>query len=298
MSEHEKDYDASTGVETTGHEWDGIKELNNPLPRWWLWIFYATIAWSIVYWVLMPAWPALPGMNGTNTPGVRNHSDRALVAADIADLNSQRATNGEALLNASLDEIMGDQNLLQFAQSNGESAFGDNCATCHGAGGQGFKGYPALVDNVWIWGGTLDEIEHTIKYGIRMDHPESRFSLMPSFGRDQLLTRDQIRDVTHYVRAKAGLEAESEASQRGFEVYDINCVSCHTAELTGDRSQGALNLVDGEWLYGSDFTDVYNTIYNARNSEMPAWHERLDEATVKALAVYVHSLGGGEKAAS
>lgn len=298
MSEHEKDYDAATGVETTGHEWDGIKELNNPLPRWWLWIFYATIAWSIVYWVLMPAWPALPGLNGTNTPGIRNHSDRALVASDISELNAQRAENGEALLNASLNEIMGNQNLLQFAQANGESAFGDNCATCHGAGGQGSKGYPALVDNVWIWGGTLDDIEHTIKFGIRQEHPESRFSLMPSFGRDQLLTRDQIRDVTHYVRSKAGLEAESEASQRGFEVYDINCVSCHTAELTGDRSQGALNLVDGEWLYGSDFADVYNTIYNARNSEMPAWHERLDEATVKALAVYVHSLGGGEKAAS
>lgn len=294
MSDHMKDVDDATGIETTGHEWDGIKELTNPLPRWWLWIFYASIAWAVVYWVFMPAWPALPGM-GSNTPGIRNHSDRAIVAADIQKLHDARDENGKKLISASLDEIIKDQNLQQFALASGESIFGDNCATCHGAGGQGAPGYPKLADKTWLWGGTIEEIEHTIKFGIRQDNPDSRFSMMPAFGRDEILSRDEVTNVTHYVRTLSGLEASSEASAAGKEIYDMQCVSCHMEDGKGDHMQGAPNLIDGEWLYGNSFETVYASIFNPKNSAMPAWGERYDDAQIKALAVYVSALGGLEQ---
>ncbi len=293
MSDHDKDIDAVTGVETTGHEWDGIRELNNPLPRWWLWIFYITIVWAVVYWIFMPAWPALPGM-GSNTPGIRNHSDRALVAEAISELHAERAAQGEALVNASLEEIVNDQSLLQFAMANGEAVFGDNCATCHGSGGQGAPGYPVLVDDIWLWGGSIEEIQHTIKYGIRQENPESRFSMMPAFGRDGILSRSEVEDVAHYVRTLSGLEEPSEASAAGAEVFEFQCVACHMEDGTGDQFQGAPNLTDANWLYGSDYDQVYDSIFNARNSAMPAWGDRYTDAEIKALAVYVYTLGGGD----
>jgi cytochrome c oxidase cbb3-type subunit 3 len=293
MSDHHtKDIDAATGIETTGHEWDGIKELTNPLPRWWLYIFYACIVWSIGYWILMPAWPALPGM-GSNTPGIRSHSDRALVAEAIDKLHSDREATGQQLVSASLDDIMNDQSLLQFAMASGESVFGDRCATCHGSGGQGAPGYPALVDDDWLWGGEIDEVMHTIRYGIRQENPDSRYSMMTAFGRDQILSREEVTDVTHYVRTLSGLEEASAASAAGKEIYDMQCVGCHMEDGTGDTFQGAPNLTDGIWLYGSDFDTVYSSIFNPKNSAMPAWGEQYSDAQIKALAVYVHTLGGG-----
>ncbi len=294
MSEHDKEVDTATGIETTGHEWDGIKELTNPLPRWWLYIWYASIVWSVIYWVFMPAWPALPGM-GSNTPGIRNHSDRALVAADIKKLHDAREEDGKKLVAASLDEIIKDQNLQQFALASGESIFGDNCATCHGSGGQGAPGYPKLADKTWLWGGTIDEIEHTIKFGIRQDNADSRFSMMPSFGRDEILSKEEVTNVAHYVRTLSGLEEASDASKAGKGVFDMQCVSCHMETGKGDQFQGAPDLTDGDWLYGSDFDTVYSSIFNPKNSAMPAWGERYNDAQVKALAVYVSSLGGLEE---
>ncbi|WP_300395416.1 cytochrome-c oxidase, cbb3-type subunit III [Henriciella sp.] len=295
MSDHTKDIDQPTGVETTGHEWDGIKELNNPLPRWWLYIWYATIAFSIVYMIAMPALPALPGL-GTNTRGVLGESDRVNVARQVDQLRSERTVAGTALLDASLEEIETDRSLQQFAMAAGESAFGDNCATCHGAGGRGAKGYPTLADDIWLWSGTLDGIEYTLRHGIRHEEdPETRFSIMPAFGRDGLLTRAQIDDVASYVFDISGRDVgDDEAVERGQEIFAAQCAVCHGENGTGDRKVGAPNLTDQEWLFGGEYREVYNTIYNARNAHMPAWGERLDDATIKSLAVYVHSLGGGE----
>ena len=294
MSEHNKDIDQPTGVETTGHEWDGIKELNNPLPRWWLYIWYATIAFSIGYMVVMPAIPALPGM-GTNTRGLAGQSDRIAVAEQVESLRTQRSASGAALLTASLEEIETDRELQQFAMASGESAFGDNCATCHGAGGRGAKGYPTLADDAWLWSGTLEGIEYTLQHGIRHEEdPETRFSLMPAFGRDRLLERQQIDDVVNHVLSLSGREVDEAASNRGADIYAAQCASCHGDNGTGDRTVGAPNLTDDIWVFGGEYRDVYNTVYNARNAHMPAWGERLDEATIKSLAVYVHSLGGGE----
>ena len=294
MADEIKDIDDHSGIETTGHSWDGIKELNNPLPRWWLYVWYGTIIWAVVYMVFMPAIPALPGM-GTNTTGLRNHSDRDLVAAAVADLKEARVAQSETLLEASLEEIETDRGLQQFALAMGESLFGDNCATCHGAGGRGAVGYPILADDVWLWDGTLDGIEYTLRHGIRHEGDlDTRFSLMPSFGRYNLLSTDQIDDLTDYVLLVSGQEHDATAASRVAELYQQQCASCHGVDGTGDRTQGAPNLTDQEWLFGGERDDIYNTIYNARNSHMPAWQDRLDDASIKALAVYVHTLGGGE----
>ncbi|MEQ9505245.1 MAG: cytochrome-c oxidase, cbb3-type subunit III [Hyphomonas sp.] len=296
MTDHKPEIDQVSGVETTGHTWDGIKELNNPLPRWWLYIFYGTVVWAVVYMIFMPAIPALPGTGMTNTPGLRGHSDRALVAEDVAKLSAQRTAGSAQLLSATLEEIETDLNLQQFALAMGESAFGDNCATCHGAGGRGAKGYPMLADDVWLWDGTLDGIETTLRHGIRhKEDPDTRLSAMPAFGRDGLLTPKEIDDLVQFVLNVSGREASLDAVNRAAPIFAQQCVSCHGADAKGNRSLGAPNLTDAEWLFGGEARDIQQTIYNARNAHMPAWQDRLDDATIKALAVYVHSLGGGEK---
>ena len=293
MTGHSPEIDPHTGVETTGHEWDGIKELNNPLPRWWRFVFWASVVVAIGYWILMPAWPALPGLQG-NTTGVLQQSDRTDVASDIAAMRQDRAALSARLAAVDASTILRDHDLSQLALSLGESAFGDNCATCHGAGGRGAKGFPRLADDVWLWGGKLEEIERTLRYGIRSGHPETRTSEMPAFGRDELLPQDQIEDLAQYVMQKSGQRADAAAAMRGQPLFETNCVSCHGSELQGDRSKGAVNLTDKDWIYGGDAATIRRTIYGPRNGVMPAWVDRLDPATIRALAIYVHSLGGGE----
>jgi cytochrome c oxidase cbb3-type subunit 3 len=285
-----KEIDQATGTETTGHEWDGIKELNTPLPRWWLWVLYATIIWSIGYWVLYPAWPTFAGY----TPGVLNQSQRDDVAVAVAALKTQRAEEAKALAGATLEQIEADPNLLQFAREAGKSAFGDNCSTCHGSGAQGFKGYPNLNDDVWLWGGKLDDIRHTIQVGVRSAHPETRMSQMPAYGRDGLLEPKQIDDLTEYVLSISGQAADATAAARAEPVFKEQCAACHGEDGKGLREFGAPNLTDKEWLYGGTKADIRGQIVNGRGGVMPTWGARLDPMTIDALAVYVHSLGGGE----
>ncbi|MDX9999137.1 MAG: cytochrome-c oxidase, cbb3-type subunit III [Phenylobacterium sp.] len=289
MSQRESD--EVTGVETTGHEWDGIKELNTPLPRWWLGLFYICIAWAVVYWILMPAWPGISGY----TKGVRNHSDRAEVAKQLADLERVRGEGAVKLKTASLQEIEQDPELQSFALAVGQSVFGDNCATCHGAGGTGAKGYPNLRDDVWLWGdGSLDEIHQTIAVGVRGDHDETRISQMPAFGRDQMLTAAQINDLTEYVVALSGSQADKVAVGRAAPIYAEQCVACHGPAGKGDPALGAPDLTDGEWLYGSRREDIRSQIENGRNGVMPSWAGRFSPETIKALAVYIHANAGGQ----
>jgi cytochrome c oxidase cbb3-type subunit 3 len=285
-----KEIDETSGMETTGHEWDGIKELNTPLPRWWLWVFYATVIWSIGYWVLYPAWPTLTGY----TQGVLNQSQRDDVARAVGELKSRRADLGRQLAGATLQQIESDPNLLQFAREAGKSAFGDNCATCHGSGAQGFKGYPNLNDDVWLWGGTLDDIRRTIQVGVRSTHPDTRQSIMPAFGRDGLLEKKQIDDLTQYVLALSGQKADAAAVARAETVFKEQCAACHGDDGKGKREFGAPNLTDREWLHGGSEAEIHAQIVNAKGGVMPTWGSRLDAMTIDALAVYVHSLGGGE----
>ncbi|WP_297734734.1 cytochrome-c oxidase, cbb3-type subunit III [uncultured Maricaulis sp.] len=300
MSEHDetRETDAHSGTETTGHEWDGIKELDTPLPRWWLYIFYASIVWSVIYMVFMPAWPALPGLAGEtdHTRGLRNHSERANVAEALDELAEMRASGFAALEGASIDEIESNPELLGFVRAAGEAVFGDRCATCHGVGAQGFVGYPNLNDDIWIWGGSYDEIRHTLQVGIRSEHPDTRFSQMPAFGRDELLSRSEIADVSDYVLSLSGVSADAGAVGRGQAIYDVQCASCHMDDGRGDRAQGAPNLTDQNWLYGGSREQIIATIHRGPYGVMPAWEDRLDDATIDALAAYVFLLGGGEDA--
>ncbi|MFN4185254.1 MAG: cytochrome-c oxidase, cbb3-type subunit III [Hyphomonas sp.] len=296
MTDHKREIDEVSGVETTGHSWDGIKELNNPLPRWWLYIFYATIVWAIGYMIVMPAIPALPGMGMNNTLGILGHSDRSAVAEKVQELHTERANAGSRLVSASLSEIENDMSLQQFALAMGESAFGDNCATCHGAGGRGAKGYPMLADDIWLWDGTLEGIEYTLRHGIRhAEDPDTRRNTMPAYGRDGMLTPREIDDLVQYVLNISGRDADLAAVNRAAPIFATQCVTCHSADGKGNRQLGAPDLTDHEWLFGGEPRDIRQTIYSARNAHMPAWQGRLDDPTIKALAVYVHSLGGGEK---
>ncbi|WP_300574601.1 cytochrome-c oxidase, cbb3-type subunit III [Phenylobacterium sp.] len=285
-----READEVTGVETTGHEWDGIKELDNPLPRWWLYVFWASIAVAIVYWVLLPAWP---GINGY-TKGVMGQSDRANVAQELQALRDLRGEGAARLTHATLQEIESDPALQEYAMAVGQSVFGDNCATCHGAGGGGAKGYPNLVDDIWLWGGGLADIHHTLQVGVRSGAEGARFSQMPAFGRDQMLTGPQISDLTELVVSLSGREADKAAVARAAPIYAAQCVSCHGAAGTGDQAQGAPNLTDGEWLYGPSREEIRTQIWSGRNGVMPSWAGRFDDETLKALAVYVHANAGGQ----
>ncbi len=287
----DKEIDEPTGVETTGHEWDGIKELNNPLPRWWLILLWISVVWSVVYWVLMPSWPGITGYFA----GVRNHSERANVDAALAALDAERSVQMQQLLTvASIDEVEADPQLLQFAMNAGASLFGDNCATCHGAGGQGFRGYPSLVDDAWLWGGTLDDIEKTLHHGIRSTHPDTRISIMLAYGETGAFSADQIDDLVEYVVHISGRDADMEAVARAETNFVQLCAACHGADGKGDQLQGSPDLTDAIWLYGGERKDLQETLYYGRAGVMPHWTERLTDEQITALAVYVHSLGGGE----
>jgi cytochrome c oxidase cbb3-type subunit 3 len=288
-----QDVDAFTGTPTTGHVWDGIRELNTPLPRWWLWVFYATIIWSIGYWVVYPSWPLV----SSYAPGVWKWQSRNAVESDLAALKAQRGPMVGRLAAASLPEIVADPQLLEFARAQGRPAFAENCAPCHGSGGGGGRGYPNLNDDEWIWGGNVDDIAQTIRNGVRTGGADARAgAAMPAFGRDGLLKRPDIEAVADYVRQLAGLRVEARTDlAAGKKVFVDNCAVCHGDDGKGKRELGAPSLTDPIWLYGSDKAALVESIWNGRGGVMPAWAGRLDDATIKALAVYVHSLGGGEK---
>ena len=292
MADQHKDIDSVTGLPTTGHEWDGLRELNTPLPRWWLWLFYITIVWSVGYWIVYPAWPLLTNA----TQGVLGYHTRTAVVEDLEALKQQRGPMVEKLAAAPLSSIVADPQLLDFARAQGRVAFADNCAPCHGAGGGGAKGYPNLNDDDWLYGGKLDDILRTIKFGVRANDPNSRTGSMPAFGRDGILKSDQISLVADYVRSLSGLPAEPGADlAAGKKIFADNCAVCHGPEGKGNREVGAPNLTDKIWLYGPDKQTIMEGLRIGRGNVMPAWGGRLSEPTIKALTVYVHTFGGGEK---
>ena len=278
--------DSVTGTETTGHEWDGIKELNTPLPKWWLYVFYATIAFSLVYYLLYPTVPGFDGLLGTNNRLALD--DKLAAAAERQAVYRDRAAALES------EEIARDPELLSFALAGGRSLFADNCAPCHGLGGAGQHGYPSLADDVWLWGGTLDDIHTTLLYGIRSAHEDTRLSEMPAFGADELLSGEEIAAVADYVLSLSG-ETEGEADlAAGAEIYADNCAACHGESGEGDTSQGAPRLNDRIWLYGGERAEVIAQVSKPQHGAMPPWVDRLDPLALKMLTVYVHSLGGGQ----
>jgi cytochrome c oxidase cbb3-type subunit III len=285
----DKQVDDVSGMETTGHEWDGIRELNSPLPRWWLWTYYATIIWAVAYWIAMPAWPLLSDY----TRGLLGHSQRAQLSDQIAAVKADQAGLIARTAKAGLTEIKTDPELLEFALAGGRSAFAVNCSQCHGSGASGGKGYPNLNDDDWLWGGTVAQIHATIQYGIRAEHDETRANEMPAFGRDEILNPQQVDAVADYVMALSQNPGLAD-SLPGKALFTEQCVDCHGAGGKGNSELGAPNLRDAIWLNEGGKPVVVDIITNSRSGMMPAWIDRLDQVAIKQLAVYVHSLGGGE----
>jgi cytochrome c oxidase cbb3-type subunit III len=282
-----QDIDAATGTATTGHEWDGIKELNTPLPKWWLYVLYACMIWAFGYWILYPAIP-LPG---GETKGILGWSMRGAVMRDVAELQAERAPMVNELNKSTLQQIASDPKLAEFARAYGHSAFGVDCSPCHGANGQGSKGYPNLTADRWLWGGSLDQISATITHGARYGDPEGHQNDMPAWGSMGLNTQ-QIADVANYVYSLSHKTTDDVSA--GKKVFADNCTPCHGPDAKGIPAMGAPNLTTRIWLYGGDKADLIKTITYGRTGHMPAWGSKLDPATIKALTVYVHSLGGGQ----
>ena len=281
--------DAITGQETTGHEWDGLKELNTPLPKWWLYVMYATIAFAVVWWVLYPSWPWV----NSYFPGILGYHQRLALEERMAEASVAHSGTVARLADASLDQIAGDQELSTIAFAGGQAAFNDNCAPCHGLGGAGQGHYPSLADDSWLWGGTLEAIQTTIEHGVRSGDPDARFNEMPAFGLDQLLDRGQIDDVAAFVLSLAGQDHDRAAAERGGAIFAEQCAACHGDDGKGSEELGAPDLTDDIWLYGGTKADIVHQVHQPRQGVMPAWTGRLDPVTIKSLAVYVHALGGG-----
>lgn len=283
----------SDEVKTTGHSWDGIEEYDNPMPRWWVWVFYITIVWGIGYSIAYPAWPLITGA----TPGLLGSSSRADTAAEIKRFDDANSAIKARLVEADMTTVSQDPELMSFAQNAGAAVFRTNCTTCHGSGANGIagKGYPSLLDDDWLWGGDVENIQATITHGIRnTTHPEARWSQMPAFGVDGLLEKPQIAEVVEYVLKLSGQDHDAALAVAGETVYLENCAACHMDDGSGDINQGAPNLSDAIWLYGGSRDTITYTIVNARFGVMPGWNDKLTEDEIRAVALYVHSRGGGQ----
>ena len=284
--------DEPTGTELVGHEWDGIEELDTPMPRWWLWTFYATIAWSIGFMILYPAWPLLDRA----TEGVLGWTSRGQLERELSSREQALAPVRAAIGSTPAQRLADDPRLFQAAVDGGRAAFRMHCVQCHGSGAAGSPGYPNLNDDDWLWGGDLSAIEFTIAHGARNpDHAQTRTSDMPAFGRDGLLQPAQIADVAAHIGTISGQRPADAAARRGSRLFADNCAACHGATGQGNRALGAPNLTDAIWLYGGDEATIRESIANSRRGVMPRWGHRLDPVTIRMLAAYVHSLGGGER---
>lgn len=285
--------DEFEGVPTTGHEWDGIREYDKPMPRWWLWTFYATIVWALIYTIFFPAWPLV----GAATSGLLGFSTRGEVAQEITRVEEANAGIEQQLASADLGAVAANPELNQYAVNAGGAIFRTWCAQCHGSGAAGAVGYPNLLDDDWLWGGSIEDIHFTVAHGIRNEESaDARYSQMPAFG--EILSNEEIDQVVNYVMSLSGEPRDAQAAAVGQQIFLDNCSACHMEDGTGDRTQGAPNLTDAVWLYGGDYDTISQTVHNSRFGVMPAWLQseggRLSEAQVRAVSVYVHQLGGGE----
>lgn len=286
--------DSHTGHATTGHEWNGIRELNTAVPKLVWYFLAATVIFSVVYWVLMPAWP----LGSTYTKGLLGTDTRRNLATELRETALQRGAWTKRIESESLDTIQSDQQLMTYVRDTGRTLFGDNCAVCHGTRAAGGPGFPALVDEAWLWGGSPEAVLETIRVGINSEHPETRVSQMPAFGRDGMLDRRSVLDVVAYVRSLSHPVKSATASSRGDaakEIFASNCSSCHGEDAKGNTDMGAPDLTDDAWIYGGDEEAIYRTVYGGRQGHMPAWESRLTSAELKILALYVLDLGRGDQ---
>jgi cytochrome c oxidase cbb3-type subunit 3 len=288
-----KERDPYTGVPTTGHEWNGIKELNTPVPMAVWFFLIVTALFSLGYWVLMPAWPT--GLSYTK--GLLGIDQRNVVREDLAEATRERDVWARRIEAKDYAAIQADPVLMRFVRQSGRALFGDNCAVCHGINAKGGPGFPSLVGRTWLWGGTPDAIAETIRVGVNSSHESTRVSQMMAFGRDRVLERDAVRDVVSYVRSLSSAGANSGAAPHdtGRRVFAEQCVSCHGENAKGRIEVGAPDLTDDFWLYGGDAQSVYASVYGGRQGQMPSWEWRLSATDRKLLTLYLLDLGSARK---
>jgi cytochrome c oxidase cbb3-type subunit 3 len=286
-----REQDTVTGRETTGHEWNGIKELDTPVPRGVLLFLVLTHVWAIVWWFLMPSWP----MGTTFTKGLLGVDQRQTVNARVVEGEHARAAWSKRIETEPYDAILADDALMRVVRTRGRQLFGDNCAACHGRDGKGRANYPDLTDGDWLWGSEPAHIEQTMRVGINTAHPESRLGQMPAFGRDDMLSADQVKAVATYVYSLTHPDLASKNTatriEAGKEVFAGTCATCHGEDAKGNRDLGAPNLTDSYWLYGGNLSTIIDTVHGGRQGHMPTWDERLTKAEIRTLALYVHDLG-------
>lgn len=286
--------DPVTGRETTGHEWNGIKELDTPVPRGVLMFLIVTHIWAIAWWFFVPAWP----LGTTYTKGLLGVDQRTTVEEKIVEGQQERSPWMTRLEAEPYDAILADEALMQTVRGTGRQLFGDNCAACHGRDGLGRAGYPDLTDDDWLWGGGPELIEQTLRYGINTAHPDTRIAQMPAFGRDGMLEREQVRSVAAYVyslsNADYSTDENLERIEAGREVFATTCAACHGENAEGNREVGAPNLADARWVYGGDLQTIVASVHGGRQGHMPTWDERMTDAEIRTLSLYVHDLGTGQ----
>jgi cytochrome c oxidase cbb3-type subunit III len=283
--------DSVSGRQTTGHEWDGIKELDTPTPKWWLYVFLATIVWAGGMFVLYPSIPYGRGY----FHGLLGYSQRDMVDAEVGKLVAQRKGAMDRIATMSFDAIKADPALMEVAMTGGRITFAENCQPCHGPGGGGRPGYPALAAGAWIWGGTLAAIQETVTHGIRSTDPDARQSAMPRFGADGMLKPAEIEAVTDYVWATFyGHPTAGQDVSAGARLFADNCLACHGDQGQGTREMGAPRLASQVHLYGDSRATIVSQVALPHQGVMPNWGTRLDPASIKAVTLYVHALGGGE----
>lgn len=283
--------DPVSGHRTTGHEWNGIKELDTPVPRGVLIFLIVTHIFAVIWWFLMPTWP----LGTTYTKGLLETNQWKIVEEQMVQAAAERAYWTDRIETASFEEIRADERMMSIVRSTGHQLFGDNCAVCHGPDGRGQANFPDLTDDDWLWGGDIATIADTMRVGINTEHPESRFAQMPSFGRDGILERDQVRMVSAYVYSLSNPDYSTpdtvERIEAGREAFLSNCAACHGEDARGMQEVGAPNLTDAYWVYGGDLETIVSSVHGGRQGHMPTWDERLTEVEIKILALYVHSLG-------
>jgi cytochrome c oxidase cbb3-type subunit 3 len=280
--------DPHTGYLTTGHEWNGITELNTPVPRA-VWFFLITTAlFSLGYWILMPAWP----LGVSYTKGLLGIDQQTTVAKRLEEAALDRATWTKRIEAESFSDIEADPQLMKTVRESGRALFGDNCSVCHGTDASGGKGFPSLKTASWLWGGDADAIAETIRVGINSTHPQTRTSQMLAFGRDGVLPRKDVDNVVNYVRSLSEPAAVKDpvSIEAGAKLFADNCASCHGEQGQGNVELGAPDLTDGTWIYGGDAQSIFTSVWSGRQGHMPSWEHRLSPLDRKILTLYLVDL--------
>lgn len=291
--------DPYTGHMTTGHEWNGIKELNTPVPKVIFGFLSAAFLFALGYWYFMPAWP----LGDTYTRGSLGIDQRTEIQEQLAEAEAASADWKTAMEAADFDTIRADVELMDIVRESGSALYRDNCSMCHGSDGEGGRYFPRLNDDAWLWSDDPDAILHTLRVGINANHPETRVGQMPAFGDNGTLSSSEIDDLVLYLLSRSNTligsgTAASEllAVNRGSRTYATQCIACHGADMQGNPALGAPNLADDFWLYGGDEEGLRTTIVHGRGGHMPAWESRLDVAERKVLTLHVLSLSTSKDA--